>query len=93
MLSILCRPLSASVSWNPVRSFVLAFNSVSPIFQDLKVCDNRCLAVAELALPEDKGDSVLCYSNNHVLIQTYTRVVAVATHKGIGKMAKLVLLW
>ena len=32
-------------------------------------------------------------SNNHVLIQTYTRVVAVATHKGIGKMAKLVLLW
>ncbi|KAH0899333.1 hypothetical protein HID58_048901 [Brassica napus] len=54
MLSILCRPLSASVSWNPVRSFVLAFNSVSPIFQDLKVCDNRCLAVAELALPEDK---------------------------------------
>ncbi|CAN6848199.1 unnamed protein product [Brassica oleracea var. botrytis] len=61
MLSVLCRPLSASVSWNPVRSFVLAFNSVSPIFQDLKVCDNRCLAVAELALPEDKGDSVLCW--------------------------------
>ncbi|XP_013619078.1 PREDICTED: uncharacterized protein LOC106325581 [Brassica oleracea var. oleracea] len=42
-------------------SFQLCFSNLPRlVVADLKVCDNRCLAVAELALPEDKGDSVLC---------------------------------
>ncbi|CAE5962200.1 unnamed protein product [Arabidopsis arenosa] len=86
--------LSASVSWNPMKgeeqepSFVLAFNSDSPHLNSSKIWEfdeahNRWLAVAELALPEDKGDPVYALSWAPNIGRPY-EVVAVATHKGIG---------
>ncbi|CAH8255858.1 unnamed protein product [Arabidopsis lyrata] len=95
-LSMLGKPssLSASVSWNPMKgeeqepSFVLAFNSDSPHLNSSKIWEfdeahNRWLAVAELALPEDKGDPVYALSWAPNIGRPY-EVVAVATHKGIG---------
>jgi nucleoporin SEH1 len=95
-LSTLGKPssLSASVSWNPMKgeeqepSFVLAFNSDSPHLNSSKIWEfdeahNRWLAVAELALPEDKGDPVYALSWAPNIGRPY-EVVAVATHKGIG---------
>lgn len=95
-LSALGKPstLSASVSWNPMRSgeqepsFVLAFNSDSPHLNSSKIWEfdeahNRWLAVAELASPEDKGDPVYAVSWAPNIGRPY-EVVAVATHKGIG---------
>ncbi|CAA7041882.1 unnamed protein product [Microthlaspi erraticum] len=95
-LSTLGKPssLSASVSWNPVRSeeqepsFVLAFNSDSPYLNSSKIWEfdeahNRWLAVAELASPEDKGDPVYAVSWAPNIGRPY-EVVAVATHQGIG---------
>uniref|UniRef100_A0A1J3DQH8 Protein SEH1 n=1 Tax=Noccaea caerulescens TaxID=107243 RepID=A0A1J3DQH8_NOCCA len=95
-LSTLGKPssLSASVSWNPVRSeeqepsFVLAFSSDSPHLNSSKIWEfdeahNRWLAVAELASPEDKGDPVYAVSWAPNIGRPY-EVVAVATHKGIG---------
>ncbi|KAG5382779.1 hypothetical protein IGI04_034249 [Brassica rapa subsp. trilocularis] len=95
-LSALGKPstLSASVSWNPMRSgeqepsFVLAFNSDSPHLNSSKIWEfdeahNRWLAVAELASPEDKGDPVYAVSWAPNIGRPY-EVVAVGTHKGIG---------
>ncbi|CAH2070684.1 unnamed protein product, partial [Thlaspi arvense] len=95
-LSTLGKPssLSASVSWNPVRSdeqepsFVLAFNSDSPHLNSSKIWEfdeahNKWLAVAELALQENKGDPVYAVSWFPNIGRPY-EVVAVATHRGIG---------
>ncbi|CAH2048340.1 unnamed protein product [Thlaspi arvense] len=95
-LSTLGKPssLSASVSWNPVRSeeqepsFVIAFNSNSTHLNSSKIWEfdeahNRWLAVAELALQDDKGDPVYAVSWSPNIGRPY-EVVAVATQKGIG---------
>ncbi|XP_010553556.1 PREDICTED: protein SEH1 [Tarenaya hassleriana] len=86
--------LSASVSWNALKgenqepSFVLGFNSDSPHVNSSKVWEfdethNRWLAVAELALPEDRGDRVFAVAWAPNIGRSY-EVVAVATSKGIG---------
>ncbi|KAF8379668.1 hypothetical protein HHK36_029112 [Tetracentron sinense] len=86
--------LSASISWNPQRgesqqsSFVLGFNSDLLQFNSSKVWEfdeahQRWLPVAELALPEDKGDQVYAIAWAPNIGRPY-EVVAVATHKGIA---------
>ncbi|XP_021894850.1 protein SEH1 isoform X2 [Carica papaya] len=86
--------LSASVSWNPKRgesqesSFVLGFNSNKPQLNSSKIWEfdlahQRWLPVAELALPEDKGDQVYAVAWAPNIGRPY-EVIAVATHKGIG---------
>lgn len=86
--------LSASISWNPQRnenqpaSFVLGFNSDTPPLNSTKVWEfdqdhQRWLPVAELALPDDKGDQVysVAWAPN---IGRPFEVIAVATHKRIS---------
>ncbi|XP_010266462.1 PREDICTED: protein SEH1-like isoform X1 [Nelumbo nucifera] len=84
---------SASISWNPQRgeshqlSFVLGFNSDLPQFNSSKVWEfdeahQRWLPVAELALPEDKGDQVYVVAWAPNIGRPY-EMVAVATSKGI----------
>lgn len=86
--------LSASVAWNQQRngsqqsSFILGFNSDLPQFNSAKVWEfdeahQRWLSVAELALPEDKGDRVYAVAWAPNIGRPY-EVVAVATCKGIA---------
>ncbi|CAL5433820.1 unnamed protein product [Camellia sinensis] len=85
--------LSASISWTPQRgesqqlSFVLGFNSNVMQLNSAKVWEfdqdhQRWLPVAELALPEDKGDPVYVVAWAPNIGRPY-EVIAVATHKGI----------
>ncbi|XP_048141670.1 protein SEH1 isoform X2 [Rhodamnia argentea] len=86
--------LSASISWNPLRgegqgsSFVLGFSSDSPQLTSSKVWEfdrahQRWLPVAEMALPDDRGDQVhgVAWAPN---IGRPYEVIAVATEKGIS---------
>ncbi|KAL3498975.1 hypothetical protein ACH5RR_041707 [Cinchona calisaya] len=86
--------LSATVSWNPQRgefqqlSFVLGFNSDILQLNSSKVWEfdqdhQRWLPVAELALPEDKGDQVFAVAWAPNIGRPY-EVIAVATSKGIS---------
>ncbi|KAL3499245.1 hypothetical protein ACH5RR_038338 [Cinchona calisaya] len=86
--------LSATISWNPQRgefqqsSFVLGFNSDTPQLNSSKVWEfdqdhQRWLPVAELALPEDKGDQVFAVAWAPNIGRPY-EVIAVATCKGIS---------
>ncbi|KAG7952921.1 hypothetical protein I3843_12G084100 [Carya illinoinensis] len=86
--------LSASISWNPQggesqeSSFVLGFNSDTPLLNSSKVWEfdpahQRWLPVAELALPGDKGDQVYTVAWAPNIGRPY-EVIAVATHKGIS---------
>lgn len=85
---------SASISWNPQRgetnqsSFVLGFNSELPQFNSSKVWEfdeahQRWLPVAELALPEDRGDQVYVVAWALNIGRPY-EILAVATCKGIA---------
>ncbi|KAK9145376.1 hypothetical protein Sjap_005279 [Stephania japonica] len=85
---------SASISWNPQRvesqqpSFVLGFNSDLPKFNSSKVWEfdeahQRWLPVAELSLPEDRGDQVYSVAWAPNIGRPY-EVIAVATSKGIA---------
>ncbi|XP_058224641.1 protein SEH1 [Rhododendron vialii] len=86
--------LSASVSWSPERgesqqlSFVLGFNSNIMQLNSAKVWEfdqdhQRWLPVAELALPEEKGDPVYAVAWAPNIGRPY-EVIATATHKGIA---------
>ncbi|KAG6388234.1 hypothetical protein SASPL_153434 [Salvia splendens] len=86
--------LSASISWNPERievrqsSFVLGFNSTTPSLNSAKVWEfdldhQRWLPVAELSLPEDKGDQVSSVAWAPNIGRPY-ELIAVATQKGIS---------
>ncbi|KAF5192496.1 Seh1, partial [Thalictrum thalictroides] len=86
--------VSASISWNPQRgennlaSFALGFNSELPQFNSSKVWEfdeahQRWLPVAELALPEDKGDQVYVVAWAPNIGRPY-EVLAVATSRGIA---------
>ncbi|KAE9459606.1 hypothetical protein C3L33_08492, partial [Rhododendron williamsianum] len=86
--------LSASVSWSPERgesqqlSFVLGFNSNIMQLNSAKVWEfdqdhQRWLPVAELALPEEKGDPVYAVAWAPNIGRPY-EVIAIATHKGIA---------
>lgn len=86
--------LSASIAWNPRRdeiqqsTFVLGFSADLPQFNSAKIWEfdeahQRWLPVAELALPEDKGNKVqsLAWAPN---IGRPYEIIAVATWKGIA---------
>lgn len=86
--------VSASISWNLQRgeisqsSFVLGFNSDVPHLNSSKVWEfdqdhQRWLPVAELALPEEKGDQVFAVAWSPNIGRPY-EVIAVATLKGIS---------
>ncbi|CDP12138.1 unnamed protein product [Coffea canephora] len=86
--------LSAAMCWNPQRgelqqsSFVLGFNSDILQLNSSKVWEfdqdhQRWLPVAELALPEDKGDQVFAVEWAPNIGRPY-EVIAVATCKGIS---------
>ncbi|KAF8033311.1 hypothetical protein BT93_D2039 [Corymbia citriodora subsp. variegata] len=85
---------SASISWNPLRgegqgsSFILGFSSDSPQLTSSKVWEfdqahQRWLPVAELALPDDRGDRVYGVAWAPNIGRPY-EVIAVATEKGIS---------
>ncbi|OIW11110.1 hypothetical protein TanjilG_22917 [Lupinus angustifolius] len=86
--------LSASISWNPQKggsqesSFIIGFNSNTAELNSSKVWEfdqahQRWLPVAELALPEDKGDQVYAVAWAPNIGRSY-ETIAVATHKGLG---------
>ncbi|KAK1286232.1 hypothetical protein QJS10_CPB20g02051 [Acorus calamus] len=84
--------LSASSAWNPRRGddqqFVLGFNSDSPQFNSAKIWEfeedhQRWVPVAELALPEDKGERVHAVAWAPNIGRPY-EIIAVATCKGIA---------
>ncbi|KAL5079412.1 hypothetical protein RYX36_007833 [Vicia faba] len=86
--------LSASISLNPQKcgseefSFLLSFNSDTPELNSSKVWEfdqahRRWLPVAELALPEDKGDRVYAVAWAPNIGRLY-EVIAVATQKGLA---------
>ncbi|KAH1157112.1 hypothetical protein GYH30_029751 [Glycine max] len=86
--------LSASISWNPQKggsqesSFLVGFNSNTPELNSSKVWEfdqahQRWLPVAELALPEDKGDQVYAVAWAPNIGRPY-EIIAVATHKGLA---------
>ncbi|GER41490.1 transducin/WD40 repeat-like superfamily protein [Striga asiatica] len=86
--------LSASISWSPQRSeakqssFVLGFGSNTPPLNSPKVWEfdldhQRWLPVAELSLPEDKGDQVYAVAWAPNIGRDY-ELIAVATQKGIS---------
>ncbi|CAN1743826.1 Protein SEH1 [Linum perenne] len=85
---------SASISWNPQSgdnqelSFVLGFNSDTPLLNSSKVWEfdpdhQRWVPVAELALPEDRNDQVFCVAWAANIGRPY-EIIAVATNKGIA---------
>ncbi|KAK7307895.1 hypothetical protein VNO77_41349 [Canavalia gladiata] len=86
--------LSASISWNPQKggsqesSFLIGFNSNTAELNSLKVWEfdqahQRWLPVAELAIPEDRGDQVyaVAWAPN---IGRAHEIIAVATPKGLA---------
>ncbi|XP_073315597.1 protein SEH1-like isoform X1 [Primulina huaijiensis] len=87
--------LSASISWNPLKSevqqsiFVLGYSSNMPSLNSPKVWEydqdhQRWLPVAELSMPEDKSDEevyAVAWAPN---IGRPYELIAVATQKGIG---------
>lgn len=86
--------LSASISWIPLKgetqqlSFVLGFNSDTPQLNSSKVWEfdqlhQRWLAVAELALPENSGDSVHAVAWAPNICRPY-EIISVATQTGIA---------
>ncbi|XP_073220818.1 protein SEH1 [Cicer arietinum] len=84
--------LSASISLNPQKgqesSFIVGFNSNTPELNSSKVWEfdqahQRWLPVAELALPEDKGDQVYAVAWAPNIGRPY-EIIAVATHKGLS---------
>ncbi|KAJ4711920.1 Protein transport protein SEC13 [Melia azedarach] len=86
--------LSASIYWNPQKgqnhesSFVLGFNSNTSQLNSSKVWEfdqahNRWLPVAELALPDDKGDQVYAVAWAPNIGRPY-EMIAVSTQKGIS---------
>ncbi|KAK1276424.1 hypothetical protein QJS04_geneDACA011094 [Acorus gramineus] len=84
--------LSASIAWNPRRGddqqFVLGFNSDLPQFNSAKIWEfeedhQRWVPVAELALPEDKGERVHAVAWAPNIGRPY-ETIAVATCKGIA---------
>ncbi|KAF3684212.1 putative dihydroflavonol-4-reductase-like [Capsicum annuum] len=85
---------SASIAWNPFKgelqqsSFVLGFDSDVPQLNSSKVWEfdqdhQRWLPVAELALPEDKGDPVSTVAWAPNIGRPY-ELIAVATCKEIA---------
>ncbi|MED6183531.1 epoxide hydrolase, soluble (sEH), variant 2 [Stylosanthes scabra] len=85
---------SASISWNPQKggsqesSFLIGFNSNTSELNSSKVWEfdqahQRWLPVAELALPEEKGDQVYAVSWAPSIGRPY-ETIAVATQKGIS---------
>lgn len=86
--------LSASITLNPQKGgsqescFLVGFNSNTPELNSSKVWEfdqahQRWLPVAELSLPEDKGDQVYAVAWAPNIGRPY-EIIAVATHKGIG---------
>ncbi|KAK4803223.1 hypothetical protein SAY86_001426 [Trapa natans] len=85
--------LSASISWNPMRggqelSFIMGFNSDTPQLNSSKVWEfdgahQRWLPVAELALPEERGDRVYSAAWAPNIGRPY-ELIAVATERGIA---------
>ncbi|KAL2347972.1 hypothetical protein Fmac_001972 [Flemingia macrophylla] len=86
--------LSAAISWNPQNGrsqescFLIGFNSNTPELNSSKVWEfdqahQRWLPVAELALPEDKGDQVYAVAWAPNIGRPY-EIIAVATHKGLA---------
>ncbi|CAN0908781.1 Protein SEH1 [Linum grandiflorum] len=86
--------LSASISWNPQSgdnqelSFVLGFNSDTPLLNSSKVWEfdldhQRWVPVAELALPEDINNQVFCVAWAANIGRPY-EIIAVASNKGIA---------
>nr|BAJ10726.1 WD40 repeat nucleoporin similar to SEH1 [Lotus japonicus] len=86
--------LSASISFNPQNggsqesSFLVGFNSNTSELNSAKVWEfdqahQRWLPVAELAVPEDKGDQVYAVAWAPNIGRTY-EIIAVATHKGLA---------
>ncbi|XP_061374135.1 protein SEH1 [Gastrolobium bilobum] len=86
--------LTASISWNPQKggsqesSFLIGFNSNTAELNSCKVWEfdqahQRWIPVAELALPEDKGDQVYAVAWAPNIGRPY-EIIAVATHKGLG---------
>ncbi|KAK7253080.1 hypothetical protein RIF29_37495 [Crotalaria pallida] len=86
--------LSASISWNPQKgvsqesSFIIGFNSNTSELNSSKVWEfdqahQRWLPVAELELPEDKGDQVYAVAWAPNIGRPY-ETIAVATHKGLA---------
>ncbi|KAK1322492.1 hypothetical protein QJS10_CPA03g00206 [Acorus calamus] len=84
--------LSASIAWNPHRGdeqqFILGFNSDLPQFNSAKIWEfeedhQRWVPVAELALPEDKGERVHAVAWAPNIGRPY-EIIAVATCKGIA---------
>ncbi|XP_014520091.1 protein SEH1 [Vigna radiata var. radiata] len=86
--------LSASISWNLQKggsqesSFLVGFNSNTSELNSSKVWEfdqahQRWLPVAELALPEDKGDQVYAVAWAPNIGRPY-EIIAVATHKGLA---------
>ncbi|XP_054808542.1 protein SEH1 [Prosopis cineraria] len=85
---------SASISWNPQKggsqesSFIIGYNSNTSELNSSKVWEfdqahQRWLPVAELALPEDKGDQVYAVAWAPNIGRPY-ETIAVATHKGLA---------
>ncbi|KAF7827744.1 protein SEH1 [Senna tora] len=85
---------SASISWNPQKggsqdsSFIIGYNSNTSELNSSKVWEfdqahQRWLPVAELALPEDKGDQVYGVAWAPNIGRPY-ETIAVATHKGLA---------
>ncbi|KAI4368033.1 hypothetical protein MLD38_016645 [Melastoma candidum] len=85
---------SASLCWNPSTGqaegscFIMGFRSDSPQLNSAKVWEfdqlhQRWLPVAELALPEDKGDPVLGVAWAPNIGRPY-ELIAVATQRGIA---------
>ncbi|KAK7406061.1 hypothetical protein VNO78_07677 [Psophocarpus tetragonolobus] len=86
--------VSASISWNPQKgggqesSFLIGFNSNTSELNSSKVWEfdqahQRWLPVAELALPEDKGDEVHAVAWAPNIGRPY-EIIAVATRKGLA---------
>ncbi|KAL1316781.1 hypothetical protein HN51_068931 [Arachis hypogaea] len=85
---------SASISWNPQKggsqesSFLIGFNSNTSELNSSKVWEfdqahQRWLPVAELALPEEKGDRVYAAAWAPNIGRPY-ETIAVATQKGLS---------